>query len=134
MGRGSKEHPHFYFYDFDVLQVEGIIKALAPDALVIGTKRGYHAVSDKPLTEPDLLKMADPKCPGNAVRFYPYDDLKLIQRPKTLCIRVAKIYESVFELGALPIVSYAPCDQPLKFGVYVAEKEGIKLKGAERHD
>ena len=135
MGRGAKEQPHFYFYDIDQLLEDSMLDGLlegAKDALIVQSKRGYHIVSATPITDKFILSIADPKCPGNAVRFYPHDDLKLVQRPKTLCIKVAKIYESVFNIGALPIVSYAPCDQPLKFGIYVAEKDGIKLHGDER--
>lgn len=101
--------------------------------MVVESRRGYHVVSSQPLADLDLLKIADPKCPGNAVRFYPHDDLLLVQRPAQLCQKVAKIYESIFNIPLLPLKGYLECDQPLKFGIYVAEKDGIKLEGQARH-
>ena len=133
MGRGAKEHPHFYFYDIDTKDQASFEIATGDDfSLVVESSRGYHVISPQPITDPAVLSIADPKCPGNAVRFYPHDDLKLVKRPSRLCRKVAKIYESIFNIPVLPLEGYDECDQPLKFGIYRAEKDGIKQLGDER--
>lgn len=135
MGRGSKERPHFNLYDVDTHEISiGVARLCAPQALVIKTVHGYHFITSpsKPVTADYILKVADPKCPGNAVRFYPHDDLELVQPARLLCIKVAKIYESVFN-GQTVALEYEPCSEPLKFGIYVAEKDGIKQLGQDRH-
>lgn len=135
MGRGPKERAHFNLYDIDTHEVEErLLTFLAPSALVIKTAHGYHLITspDAPVTDPYLLQLADPKCPGNAVRFYPHDDLELVRPAPSLCTKVAKIYESVFN-GRTVALTYQECHEPLKFGIYIAAKDGIKQLGPERH-
>ena len=131
-GRGPKEARHFNFYDIDTKDFDlPRIMSEAPDALIIGTNRGLHLVSPVLITSEYVLSLADPKCPGNAVRWYPHDDLILLRRASSLCVKVAKAYESVFD-GRIVTEKYLPCFVPLKMGQYTAEKDGIKLHGDER--
>lgn len=135
MGRGPKLSAHFNLYDLDTHSVEQrMLEVLAPSALIIKTAHGYHLITapSMPVTDPYLLQLADVKCPGNAVRFYPHDDLQLIRPAISLCTKVAKIYESVFN-GAKVAEVYEECHEPLKFGIYIAAKDGIKQLGADRH-
>lgn len=134
MGRGSKEHPHFNLYDIDTHDIDVRELCYFEQALVIKTFHGYHLITSpsEPIKDERLLKLADPKCPGNAVRFYPHDDLELIKPAMRLCIKAAKIYESIFN-GKEVVIEYELCDEPLKFGIYIAEKDGIKQIAEQRH-
>lgn len=133
IGRGPKETPHFYAADIDThdLVLADLVKEAGP-AMVIRTLHGYHVMSPEPITSPYILGAQDPKCPTNAIRVYPFDDLELVKRPTTLCIRTAKIYEAIFKLPKLPEADYLPCGAPWHIGVYVAVKDGIKQTGEGR--
>lgn len=134
LGRGPKAEPHYYFADIDTKDVDlGRIKKDAPDALIVESHRGYHVLNFEMYAAEYILSVCDPLCPGNAVRVIPNDDLKLIQRPTHLCLKVCKIYEAMFNMPTLPTVKYDDCRVPLKPGIYVAAKDGIKLTGQERH-
>lgn len=132
MGVGPKEAKHFYMYDIDRKDIDlARLMREAPDALMIATHRGFHILNAVELTSEYILGMKDLACPSNAVRFDPHDDLVLLRPASALCLKVAHIYEAVFD-GRIVTQKYLPCGAPLKFGVYRAEKDGIKLHGEER--
>lgn len=133
IGRGPKETPHFYGADLDThdLVLADLIREAGP-AMVVRTRRGYHVLSPEPITSAFVHGYQDPSCPNNALRVYPFDDLELVKRPASLCIRTAKVYEAIFKVAKLPEADYLPCAAPWHIGVYVAEKDGIKQLGAER--
>jgi len=133
MGVGPREAKHFNFYDIDRKDIDlPKIRYGAPDALIIATSRGLHIINATEITDEYILSLKDLKCPSNAVRFYPHDDLILLFPATRLCVKVAKIYESVFN-GTRVTEAYLPCNEQLKFGIYMAAKDGIRLTGTDRH-
>ena len=134
MGVGPKTAKHFHCYDIDRKDADiGRMMREAPEALIVGTSHGFHIVSPTEVTSEYILEIKDLKCPSNAIRFYPHDDLTLLRPAKSLCVKVAKIYESVFN-GRIVTEKYLPCSEDLKVGIYNAAKDGIKLVGQERHE
>ncbi len=125
IGRGRSDSPHFYFYDIDSGHLNGLgagLRQMAADALIYSTKNGYHVLNAEPL--PKVEPLTDDRCPGSAVRLYPHPDYAFIQPPKRLCRQVYHLYASIFpELDWEGNGSeLAPCNQPLKFGVYSRPK------------